>query len=106
MADLENKSVEELVMAVQHSEAAVVTLPEKIITITISVVADILEIIVFLEIATGVLGISIWLMSYIFGFCVSVALFMWSLFRGVNGSFFVKRILIILLGFILDEATA
>lgn len=98
------KNPEELGVEKDKSSNAIISLPEKIIFIAISVVADALEIFAFLTIGIPAVGFGLWLMSYFFGIFVSAAIFVWSMFRGVNGSFFVKKLLILGIGFLVDEA--
>ncbi len=102
---LENKNEEELLEDAEKSSNAIVTTPEKIITGTLSSIADGLELISGLGLGGPIVGWALWGLSFSFGIFVSAGLFIWSMFRGVNGSFFVKRLLILALGFILDEAT-
>ena len=56
--------------------------------------------------AGTLIGIVIWLPVFLFGLSVSIGIFMWSMLRGVNGSFFVKRALILIVGFVFDGMTA
>ena len=102
---LENKNEEELLEDAEKSSNAIVTTPEKIITVTTSSIADGLELLSGLALGMPVIGWALWGLSFFFGIFVSAGLFTWSMLRGVNGSFFVKRLLILALGFILDEAT-
>ncbi len=101
----EKQNPEEMLRDADKSSNAIITLPEKIITITLSAIADGLEIVAILVVGVPIIGWVFWAASFFFGFLVSVSIFIWSMLRGVNGSFFVKRLLILLFGFILDEAT-
>lgn len=104
----EKQNPEEILRDAEKSSSAIITLPEKIITITFSVIADGLEIFAALAVGVPVIGFIgwvFWAVSFFFGFSVSIGIFIWSMLRGVNGSFFIKRALILLVGFIFDEAT-
>jgi len=84
---------------------------EGLLVVLISASADLFEILGALSATTGV-GISIWLLAYVYGWCVSIALIFWSIFRSNVGflkgraiKLGVKRLLTIIIGSSVDGIT-
>lgn len=102
---IEREDEEESSAKADYAQGAKITLPEIILTVSASSVADIAEFLGTLALAIPVIGVAIYGLCYIFGLVVSGGLFLWSSLRGVSGSFFVKRLVIMTAGLLADEAT-
>lgn len=104
-------SPEEISIALETDESVRFSLPESIIFLLLAGFADLLEILTAIAV-TGSSGAAfpLWLMSFIFGWLVAAAIFMWLLLKGARGRFFSKvigrRLAIFIVAKFLDTLTA
>jgi len=105
--DEESKSHEDLELERSSSEKAKIGLPEIIIVLLVSASSELIEWLGDLANLIPVLGQAIWFLTYGYGLLVSVAIFLWSLFRGMyNGRKTALKLALMIGGPILDLLTA
>lgn len=96
------ESIEELEFKHDEARRAKIGGVEAYFLIVFSVIADILDIIAFV-LALTVAGALIAVILKFFSLMISGFIVMWSFLRGLLGRFVIKAVIILILGFILDE---
>ncbi len=102
----ENQNLEELKTESENSERAKISLPETIILIMLSGIADAFEFFSGLSFPVPIIGQVVWLIAFAFGIFISTIIILWSIFRGAKGRFVIKRLVILTISFLFDAATA
>jgi len=96
------ENIEELEFKHDEARRAKIGGVEAYFLIVFSVIADILDIIAFV-LALTVVGALIAVILKFFSLMISGLIVMWSFLRGLHGRFVIKAVIILILGFILDE---